>query len=396
MVIEPFEIARLPAVTFGEGALARVPALAAESGSRALLVTGVESFRRSRHWPAFSAGLERAGIGWESLIVDGEPSPELVDDAVARFAGGGIEVVLGVGGGSVLDTAKAVAGLLPHGNSVLDHLEGVGRGVPYRGPALPFIAVPTTAGTGSEATQNAVLGRRGPEGFKKSFRHGALAARHAVIDPQLLESCPRSTIAADGMDALTQLVESFVSPRSSHFTEVLALDALEAVREGLLAWFEQRGDSRDARSRMAYAAWISGVVLAQTGLGAVHGLASPLGAFFPAPHGAVCGTLLAAVTRANVAALRAREPDHVALGKYARIQAVLAGAEHVDRARGPEELVALLQGWTDRLRLPRLSLHGMREGDVARVVAGARGSSMRTNPILLSDAELATAVRERL
>jgi len=396
MVIEPFEITRLPAVTFGEGALARVPELAAAFGSRLLLVTGAESFRRSRHWPSFSAGLERAGLGWESLIVDAEPSPRLVDDAVSRFAGTAIEVVVGIGGGSALDAAKAVAGLLPHGNSVLDHLEGVGRGAPYRGPAVPFIAVPTTAGTGSEATRNAVLSRSGRDGFKKSFRHEALVPRHAVIDPQLLETCTPALIAADGMDALTQLIESFVSPRSSPFTEALVLDGLEAVREGLPGWYDGAGDPRAARSRMAYAAWISGVALAQTGLGAVHGLASPLGAFFPAPHGAVCGTLLAAATRANVAALREREPDNPALGKYARIHAALAGAERVDREGGPEALVELLQDWTERLDLPRLGRYGMREGDVAGVVAAARGASMRTNPVLLDDDELRTLVGERL
>ena len=396
MVIEPFEFARLPAVTFGEGALARVGELAAAHGPRLLLVTGAESFRRSRHWPAFSAGLERAGLGWESLIVDAEPSPELVDDAVARFSGSGIDVVVAIGGGSALDAGKAVAGLLPHGNSVLDHLEGVGRGVPYRGPAAPFIAVPTTAGTGSEATRNAVLGRRGGDGFKKSFRHEALVPRHAVIDPQLLESCTPELIAADGMDALTQLVESLVSPRSNPFTEALALDALEAVRDGLPGWHAGTGDPRAARSRMAYAAWISGVVLSQTGLGAVHGLASPLGAYFPAPHGAVCGTLLAAVTRVNVAALRDREPQNAALGKYARIHAALAGAERVDRAGGPEALVTLLQDWTERLGLRRLGSYGMREGDVARVAAAAGGASMRTNPVRLDEAELRAVLEERL
>ena len=396
MGIEPFEIGRLPALTFGEGVLARVPDIARAHGTRLLLVTGAESFHASRHWPAFSAGLERAGLGWETLRVAGEPSPRIVDETVAHFSDRGIEVVLGVGGGSALDAAKAIAGLLPSGRSVLDHLEGVGRGVPYTGPALPFVAVPTTAGTGSEATRNAVLGERGSEGYKKSFRHEALTAREAVIDPQLLDSCPPSLVASDGLDTLTQLVESFVSPRSSPFTEPLVLNALEAVREALLAWYERPADSRAARSRMAYAAWVSGVALSQTGLGAVHGLASPCGAHFPAPHGAVCGTLLAATTRANVSALRERAPDHEALGKYARIQAVLSGAQHVDRAAGPEALVALLANWTERLELPRLSSFGIREGDIPRIVAGSRGSSMRTNPIELADDELAGVLAERL
>ena len=157
MVILPFELARLPAVVFGEGSLSRVPDLAARFGARALLVTGARSLRHSPRWPALERDLGAGGVSFEILRVEGEPSPRLVDDAVRVHRGAGFEVVVGIGGGSALDAAKAVAALLPHGNSVIDHLEGVGGGIPYRGPALPFIAVPTTAGTGTEATKNAVL-----------------------------------------------------------------------------------------------------------------------------------------------------------------------------------------------------------------------------------------------
>jgi alcohol dehydrogenase len=396
MVVDSFDLARLPAVSFGDGALMRVPELAASFGKRLLLVAGAESFRGSRHWPAFSAALEQQDLGWESLTVKGEPSPEMVDDAVTKFRESGVDAVIGIGGGSVLDAAKAVAGLLPHGNSVLDHLEGVGEGIPYAGPSLPLIAVPTTAGTGSEATKNAVLSAPGKDGYKKSFRHEALVARHAVIDPLLLESCPQELVAADGMDALTQLIESFVSTRSNPFTEALVMSALESVRDGLIPWYEGKDDTRAARSRMAYAAWISGIALAQTGLGAVHGLASPLGAFFPAPHGVVCGTLLASATKANVEALRAREPDNRALGRYARAHAVLSASDRVDVDEGPEALVDLLREWSARLNLPGLRGYGVRESDLERVVADSRGSSMRTNPIELSDEEIAAVLRERL
>ncbi len=395
MVIGSFELSRLPAVSFGEGALHRVPELAASFGNHLLLVTGAESFRASRHWPTFSAALEQRQLSWDTLTVKGEPSPELIDEAVAKYRTADVAAVLGIGGGSVLDAAKAIAGLLPRGNSVLDHLEGVGQGVVYVGPSLPWIAVPTTAGTGSEATKNAVLSIRGKEGYKKSFRHEALVARQAVIDPLLLESCPPELVAADGMDALSQLIESFVSSRSNALTDTLALSALDAVRDGLLPWFEGKEDVRAARSRMAYAAWISGVTLAHTGLGAVHGLASPLGAFFPAPHGAVCGTLLAAATATNVEAMRGREPDNPALGKYARVYAVLSGTDALS-ADGPEALVGLLRDWTHRLNLRGLREFGVRESDLERIVADSRGSSMRTNPIELTDEETAGIVRQRL
>jgi len=396
MVIDSFEMPRLPSVSFGEGVLKRVPEIAASFGSRMLLVTGAESFLSSRHWPVFSSALEQHGLTWDTCIIEGEPSPERIDEIVAKFHQAGVEVVVGIGGGSVVDAAKAVAGMLTPGNPVSDHLEGVGKGLPYEGLVVPWVAVPTTAGTGSEATKNAVLSVRGQQGFKKSFRDEALVARHAVIDPSLLESCPPELVAADGMDALTQLIESFVSPRSNPFADSLTMSAIEAARDGLLPWYEDRDDVLAARERMAYAAWISGVVLAQTGLGAVHGVASPLGAFFPIPHGVVCGTLAASATQINVAAMRGRQPDNPALGRYARVHGVLAGSDHVDVDEGPEALVELLREWTHRLDLPRLGAFGVRGSDVDRVVEDSRGSSMRTNPIELTDEEIAAILRERL
>jgi len=318
-----------------------------------------------------------------------------VDGAVARFRPSRPEAVLGIGGGSVLDAAKAIAGLLPGGRSVMDHLEGAGRGEPYTGPSLPFVAVPTTAGTGTEATKNSVLSVRGEGGFKRSFRHDELVARWAVVDPLLLESCPKSLIAADGMDALTQLLEGYVSSRANPVTDALAESGLAAVRDGLLPWHEESGDPREARSQMAYAALLSGVVLAQAGLGSVHGVASPLGALFPVPHGVVCGTLVAAAVEVNVEAMRSRDPRNPALGKYARARAILAGPASSAKD-GAEALVDLLAGWTERLALPRLGDFGVREAGLSRIVADSRGGSMKTNPIALSDDEVAEVVRRRL
>ena len=386
-----FEVAGLPAIVFGPGALARVPEIASRFGRRALLVTGARSLDGTRHLAALEAGLAARGISWERARVEGEPSPAVVDALVARFRSDSIEVVLGVGGGSALDAAKAVAGLLRTGRSVLDHLEGVGRGIPYEGPAVPFVAAPTTAGTGTEATRNAVLGERGSAGYKKSFRHEALVARWAVVDPDLLDGCPPELIAADGMDALTQLLEAYVSIRANPFSDALAESGLAAARDGLLPWFEGTGDPREARGRMAWASLLSGIALAQAGLGAVHGLSPPLGSLFPIPHGAVCGTLVAEATAANLAALRARAPESPALAKYARAAEILSG-----RPSGADDLAALLRDWTGRLRLPRLGAFGVTEADLPRIVAGCRGASMRTNPVELSDAEAGEIVRARI
>ncbi len=397
MAIPPFGIGRLPEIVFGEGSLDRVPELAAPLGRRLLLVTGKRSFLSSRHWPALETGLRARGLSWELLAVEGEPSPALVDGAVSRLRENGIEAVLGIGGGSAMDTAKALAGFLPTGRSVMDHLEEVGRGVAYEGRALPLIAVPTTAGTGSEATKNAVLSARGPDGFKRSFRHDALVPRHAVVDPLLLETCPEGIVAADGMDAVTQLLESYVSSRANPLTDALTESGLAAARGGLIPWFEKRGDVAGARSRMAYAALLSGIALAQAGLGSVHGLASPLGALTPVPHGVVCGTLLAVATEVNVAALRSREPASPALARYARAWEILSWPDGEGTSGdAPERLAALLASWTERLRIPRLGAYGVEAADIPRIVAGGRGGSMKTNPIVLTDAELSDVLRRRL
>ena len=391
-----FSIARLPRIEFGAGALVSVPSLVAGYGRRVLIVTGARSFIETSHWPALRDGLAAAGIAWEHCRVDGEPSPQLVDDTVKAYAGAGIDVVLGIGGGSALDAAKAIAGLLRVGRSVMDYLEGVGPELPYAGPAVPFIAVPTTAGTGSEATKNAVLSVQGPDGFKKSFRDDRLVAEYAVVDPALLASCPADVVAANGMDALTQLLESYVSLRANPLTDALALSGLAAVRDGLLAWYDYGDEAATAHAHMAYAALNSGITLAQCGLGSVHGLASPLGAFYPIPHGVVCGTLVAACTEVNIESMLAREPQNPALNKYVDVARLLCERRFESREAAWEGLIELLGCWTAHMKLPRLGAFGLTDAGLDQVVANARGSSMKTNPIVLTDAEVRRCLEMRL
>jgi alcohol dehydrogenase len=401
---------RLPEIVAGPGKVAELPGIVRLFGRRALVIVRRPGFTEGDDWARIEVSLSAAGVEFDVEGVAGEPSPALVDQIVARVRGRGqagepVEVVVGIGGGSVLDTAKAVAGLLIPGDSVMDHLEGIAPGLPYKGPAVPFVAVPTTAGTGSEATKNAVLSVRGAGGFKRSFRDEALIARVAILDPDLLASCPPELIAANGMDALTQLLESYLSTRANPVADGLALRGLAAVRDGLLAWHEMAitglggaAASDEARAAMATAALCSGICLAQTGLGAVHGVASALGALFPIPHGVACGATLAAATRANVAALERREPGNAALGRYAELGRLLAGKDAAALPDGEARaaLVQLLDDWRARLAVPRLSAYGITEADIPAIVADSRGSSMKTNPILLTDDEIATLLRESL
>ena len=395
MRITDFSLSRLPRIEFGSGVLATLPCIARGYGTHVLLVTGAGSLKASPFWSAVTSGLKAQGMSWLHLAIPGEPSPQMVDEAVRALHTESINIVIGIGGGSALDAAKAIAGLLKPGNSVMAHLEGVGPELPYAGPATPFIAVPTTAGTGSEATKNAVLSVQGMDGFKKSFRDEKLVAEVALVDPDLLATCPPSVIAANGMDAFTQLLESYVSSRAAPLTDSLAWGGMKAARDGLLALYADAGNAM-ARERMAYAALVSGITLAQVGLGSVHGLAAPLGAFFPIPHGVACGTLVATATRINIETLRVREPAHPALGKYAQVGRLLSRQGQLDRDAAHAALIDTLDAWTRELKLPTLAHYGVTPADIPRIVANSRGSSMKTNPIRLDDAGISTILTARI
>ena len=391
-----FSLARLPRIEFGSGRIRDLPILAQQYGSRVLLVTGSRSFQSTPYWENLLTAFHDRHMDCLDLCVEGEPSPELVDKAVADFKGKKIDVVIGIGGGSALDAAKAIAGLLKPGNSVMDHLEGVGPELPYHGPSTPFIAVPTTAGTGSEATKNAVLSIRGENGFKKSFRDEKLVAEIALLDPDLLASCPAEIIAANGMDAFTQLLESYVSSKANRFTDALAWSGMKAARNSLLVWHREGTGAKDAQAGMAYAALMSGITLAQAGLGSVHGLASPLGAFFHIPHGVVCGTLVAEATRVNIQALKDRDSKSDALIKYAQAGRLLTRNGSLDDETSLMKLLETLENWTEQLELSRLSKYGINKHDFPQIVANSRGSSMKTNPIVLTDSEIGSILAARL
>ena len=388
--IPSFNIAPLPELEFGAGAIKSLPDHIHKFGQKILLITGGGSIENSSAWEFINSSLN-----YKRIRVTHEPSPDLIDRSVSEYQSQKIDVVVGLGGGSVLDAAKAIAGLLPHGNSVMDHLEGVGPELEYSGPALPFIAVPTTAGTGSEATKNAVLSVQGKNGFKKSFRDPQLIPKVAIVDPDLLSTCPADLIAANGMDAFTQLLESYVSTRANPMTDALAIDGIKAVSSALMDWYKHQGDQHVHRTKMAYASMLSGITLAQVGLGSVHGLASPLGSLFPIPHGVVCGTLLAKATEVNIKAMADREPNNIALSKYALIGRALSANNNLSDQQAFSELVNILHGWTHQLKLPTLAAYDVTQTDFPNIIKNSRGSSMKTNPIILHDHEIEEILEAR-
>ena len=359
-----------------------------------MLVTGGASFDAS---PLCTQLLEQLNRDFDlhRIRVRGEPSPQLVDETVAALTDAPPDCVVAIGGGSPVDAAKAIAGLLPSGDSVMEYLEGVGRGKTYVGPSTPFIALPTTAGTGGETSKNAVLSVIGEHGYKKSFRHELLVPRHIILDPELTLSCPANVTAACGMDAFTQLLESYVSKNACPMSDALAISGIKKAARALPIAVEQ-GNNLAARADMLYASSISGLTLANAGLGSVHGLASPIGACFPMPHGEVCGSLLFAATRLNIELMQNREPDNIGLKKYAEIGRIVANDHNLNEADAIEQLLKLLDTWTSRFAMPLLSDYGVSEADIPKLIANASPGSMKTNPITLGSEETAALIRTRL
>ena len=391
-----FNLSHLPQIEFGAGKINLLAEKIKHYGDHFLLVTGGQSWQSADWWQPLIQQIKHAQLSFEHVTIANEPSPTLIDEIVNDYKNKDIAVVVGLGGGSAIDAAKAVAGLLLIDHSVMDFLEGVGPELDYKGPSVPFIAVPTTAGTGSEATKNAVLSQQSSKGFKKSFRDDLLIAESAIIDPDLLSSCPPPVLAANGMDALTQLIESYVSLRQNELCNTMGEKAIRHVRDGLITLYESNGSDALAREKMAYGSLMSGINLAQTGLGSVHGLASPLGAFFPIPHGVVCGTLLAKATEVNLRVLLKREPQNPALKQYQHIAQILHGSHFPNQEIAFNALMKRLWLWTNKLNMPRLAEYGISKNDVAHIVNHARGSSMLTNPIVLSDDEIAEIIIDRI
>jgi alcohol dehydrogenase class IV len=385
-----FELAAPARILFGAGCVGQVGAIASGFGRHALVVTG-RSTERAR---VVLEPLAAAGVGGTLFSVGGEPTVETARAGVRAGRGAACDVVVAFGGGSALDAGKAIAALLENGGDPLDYLEVVGRGQPLTRRALPFIAIPTTAGTGSEVTKNAVLAS--PEhGVKASLRSPLMLASAALVDPDLLVGLPAEVIASSGLDALSQLIEPLVSLRANPLTDGFAREGIRrsagALRRAYTAARMGVAVAPVDREALALASLLGGLCLANAGLGAVHGFAAPVGGRFDAPHGAVCAALLAPAMRVNVAALRARAPDGPALVRYREVAALCTGRDSADIEDGLEWIASLCRA----LEVPGLSRYGMEPADVAPLVEKARAaSSMRGNPIALTDGEL-TEIAER-
>jgi alcohol dehydrogenase class IV len=383
----PFEFATATRIVFGAGRLQELPGLAKPFGRRAFIVTG-RSLDRAR--PLIEA-LASAGISASTFSVAGEPEVATVVEGVAQAKKANSDLVISFGGGSAIDAGKAIAATLTNQGNLLDYLEVIGQGRALETAPAPFIAIPTTAGTGSEVTRNAVLAS--PEHrVKVSLRSPFMLPRVALIDPQLTYGLPPAITASTGLDALTQVIEPYVCARPNPMTDSLCYEGIRRAAKALPLVFGD-GQNTQAREDMAVASLFGGLALANAGLGAVHGFAGPIGGMFAAPHGAVCAALLPYVMEVNLRALTERQAKSETLARYQTVAQLLTGNPSAGAEEGPSWVHTL----TRKLQIPGLSAYGITPDHIPEMVdKSSKASSMKANPIALTPKELAEILERAL
>ena len=373
-----FEFATASRIIFGQGTVKEVAPMASKMGNCALLVTG----RNVERAGPLSGSLKNTGMKIVTFSVSDEPTIELTIEGVELARQNASDIVIGMGGGSVIDTAKAIAALLTNSGDIIDYLEVIGRGKTLSRPSAPCIAIPTTAGTGAEVTKNAVLTSQEHK-VKVSLRSPTMLPDLAIVDPELTYSMPPSLTASTGLDALTQVLEPFVSVKSNPLTDAICIEGLKRAARSLHRAFKDGSDTR-AREDMAIVSLFGGLTLANSKLGAVHGIAGPMGGMFPVPHGVICARLLPFVVEVNVRALQRHNSQQYLL-RYDQVAQVLTGKSNAKA----EEGIARIHDLCDALDIPGLSDFGITEDHFPDLIARSKkASSMKGNPVNLTDEEL--------
>lgn len=382
-----FEFATANRIIFGPGSLARVAPLVQQMGSKALVVMG-NSIQRVI--PLLEQ-LKVLRLDYVTFGVPDEPTTDLIDEALAKAREAEIDIVIGFGGGSVIDAGKAISALMTNPGEVMRYLEVIGEGQPLIEAPLPYIAIPTTAGTGTEVTKNAVLLSK-EHRVKVSLRHNLMIPDVAVIDPELTYSMPPEVTASTGLDALTQLIEPYVSNQANPLTDALCREGIQRAARSLTAAYND-GNNAAAREDICIASLFGGLALANAKLGAVHGFAGPLGGLFDAPHGAICARLLPFVMETNIQALKQRDPGSMILDRYFEVARLVMGnpaASMQDGATWAHELI-------QTLNISPLSQYGMTQSDIPVMVEKAKhASSMKGNPLPLMDEECTAILTQAL
>lgn len=389
--VKAFSFAKTPEILFGEGCISSLGKFISIYGHNIALITGGSSYGNSATKNKIEKSLRTSSLMYARYPVTTEPSPGIIDTVVSELRHRKVKFVVAVGGGSVMDAGKAISAMLKEEGSVKDFLEGVGAKTPS-GSKLPFIAIPTTSGTGSETTKNAVISELGPNGFKKSLRHNNFVPDVAIVDPELTLNCPPDITATSGMDAFTQLLESYLSTQANAMSDALALSGLACISNALMKAFKD-GNNLEARTDMAYAAMLSGITLSNAGLGVIHGFAQPLGSLFPIPHGIVCGGLMGVVNRITVKKLRKSGSGKPYLDKYARIGNLFHNSDKKNQDYHIDFFLDVMDKYIEEMNIPRLNQFGVKKEDLDAIV---QQTGLKNHPVTLSREELLEILWNRL
>ncbi|MFC2087468.1 iron-containing alcohol dehydrogenase [Bacteroidota bacterium] len=385
-----FNFSKIPQIIFGNGTLNQVKNELLIFGENVLLVLGKGSFIHSRKGIDFLQNLKKEKCISSINHITQEPTPNIIDRIVEENRSHKPDAVVAIGGGSVLDSGKAISAMLPVEGSVKDYLEGVGTKM-HPGKKIPFIALPTTSGTGSEITKNAVITQTGKNGFKKSLRHDNFVPDIAIIDPELTLNCPFEITTRSGMDAFTQLLESYLSSISNPLTDSLALKGLSLIKKSFIkSCFEE--NNIEARSDMAMAAMLSGITLANSGLGLIHGFASSVGGMYNIPHGVICGSLMAITNDVMINKLREQKENRITLQKYIEVAKIFVEDKIDNEDKLLKEFVRYLYHITKLLNIPKLGGFGVNERSLNELISN---TSHKYNPVRLDESEFKSILRSR-
>ncbi len=380
-----FEFATAKWIIFGEGSANKIADNALNLGSKPLIVTGKNKNRCKFLLDDFT----KKDIKFETFSVIGEPTTGVVTECLNLAKRNKTDVIIGIGGGSAIDAGKAVSALITNGGDLFDYLEVIGRGKPINKPTIPFIAVPTTAGTGTEVTKNAVI-KSNEHSVKVSLRSPFMLPDIAILDPVLTYSMPKEVTASTGLDAFTQVIEPYVSIKANMLTDAICKEGIKRISRSLLKAFNNPTDAK-AREDMCIGSLFGGIALANAKLGAVHGFAGPLGGMIGAPHGVVCGILLPYVIKANIKALEERKPTSEVFKKYEKVAKIVTKNDNAK----PKDLIQWSDELYGKLNMPHLSEVDLKEEQIEELVGKATiSNSMKGNPIVLTDEELKGIIKD--
>jgi len=380
-----FEFATADWIIFGVNSAKRIADNALTLGNKPLIVTGENQNRCKFLLDDFT----KKNIKLEIFSVNGEPTTKVVTECLNLAKRIKTDVIIGIGGGSAIDTGKAVSALITNGGELLDYLEVIGRGKPITKATIPFIAVPTTAGTGTEVTKNAVI-KSNEHSVKVSLRSPFMLPDIAILDPVLTYSMPKKVTASTGLDAFTQVMEPYVSIKANMLTDAICKEGLKRISRSLLKAFNNPADAK-AREDMCIGSLFGGIALANAKLGAVHGFAGPMGGMIDVPHGVVCGILLPYVIKANIKALQERKPNSVVFKKYEKVAKIVTKKEKAK----PKDLILWTDELYEKLNMPHLSEVDLKEEQIEELIGKAKiSNSMKGNPIVLTDEELKGIIKD--